>query len=90
MSLNCMVKVLMGLLDEYADKGETFDLLPYLRRYSLDIMAGKFLYFISKYLLNRIFFNALLIPTKFCIKLELKLNILSYSVMYRIRVSESF
>lgn len=36
-----MLKVLLEVLDQYADKDETFDLLPYLKRYSVDFMTGR-------------------------------------------------
>ncbi|VDD88173.1 unnamed protein product [Enterobius vermicularis] len=39
-SFNKHSQILMEILDKFADKDETFDLLPYLRRYSLDITTG--------------------------------------------------
>lgn len=48
MLLNFVVKILMEILDKFADKDETFDLLPYLRRYSLDITTGKFCHLVIK------------------------------------------
>ncbi|VDD92602.1 unnamed protein product [Enterobius vermicularis] len=36
---NTYARVLLEVLDQYADKDETFDLLPYLKRYSVDFMT---------------------------------------------------
>lgn len=40
MVLNNLLKILIEMLDERADKDETFDLLPYLRRFGLDVITG--------------------------------------------------
>lgn len=41
-----MIKVLTKKLDQFADKDEAFDLLPYLKHYTMDLSAGKLRHFV--------------------------------------------